>query len=168
MSTLGDSLWQQYGGDVPADPRSVAHDAIQRYGSGRAAARALGVDEKTIRRWKTGQTHHSDNVDRLAREARRANVDTHGASAEVRMRLAGRDRRLNFGTGAGGKRGLKAGAGDRIANAYVRGDKEGMAKALVGGVQDPFYAKALKRAYDAEGTGAESPEDSTQPGVFLR
>lgn len=171
MTALGDELWRQYGGDVPADPRSVARDAIQRHGSGRAAARALGVDEKTIRRWKAGETRHSDNVDRFAREARQAKAETHSGHVDLTFRHAKRDRKLSFGTGAGGKRGLKPHALDAMKDAYVRGDKEGMASAFVKGVDDPWYRRMFARAEAADGEGmpgAEPGEDSDAVGVFLR
>lgn len=168
VSTLGDSLWQQFGGDVPAVPQAVARDAIQLYGSGRAAARALGVDEKTIRRWKNGETSHSDNVDRLAREARKSRAGDHRGPVEVKFKHANRDRNLTFGAGQGG-RGLKGGADADIAQAYIDGDREGMAQALIRNVTDPWYKKQLGLAYVAElgGTPGDAGEKSDAVGMFL-
>jgi hypothetical protein len=167
MSALGDSLWKQLGGDVPADPRSVARDAIQRHGSGRAAARALGVDEKTIRRWKAGITKHSDNVDRFAADARARKASQHGGEVQVNLRHAKRDRKLRFAEGAGLK-GLTPGTTDAVRDAYVRGDKEGMARELIDGLPSGFYKETIRDAYDAElaGQPGDAGEVSGAVGVL--
>lgn len=166
MSSLGDFLFREYGGNVPSDPRAVAFDAIQRYGSGRAAARELGVDEKTIRRWKTGETRGSEHVERYAQEARRSYAETRQGPVKVQFRYAGRTRNLQFG--GSGKR-MKSGAEAAVAEAYVRGDQEGMAKAFIGGVDDSWYRRMMAQAYAAEMEGApgEAGEDSGSVGVFV-
>jgi hypothetical protein len=168
VSTLGDKLWRDYGGDVPTDPQVVARDAIQRYGSGRAAARALGVDEAQIRRWRDGKVHNSPNVARIAQEARRSNADGRQGPIDLTIRHAKRTRRLEFGAGQG-KRGLKPGAEQRIADAYVRGDRKAMADAFVAGVADPWYSRQFKAWLKAEeaGISGDAGEDSGAVGVFI-
>jgi flagellar biosynthesis/type III secretory pathway protein FliH len=165
MSALGDHLFNQYGGDVPSDPQSVAREAIQRYGSGRAAARAMGIDEKTIRRWKNGETRQSERAERFAKDERRAYADRKQGPVEIKFKYAKRERALKFGDGA--KQGLKSGAEQRIAEAYVRGDKEAMAKAFVDGVSDAQYRKMFTRAYEAGLDVSEAGEDSDLPGAFV-
>lgn len=168
MTTLGDRLYAQFGGDVPSTPQQLAQDAIRRYGSGRAAARELGVDEKTIRRWKNGETRHSENVDRWAREARRGQAERHrGDPIEVKFRFAGRERTLRVGGGERQK--LAPGAEKRIEDAYVAGDREAMASEFVGGVADPFYRGKLREAYRYDLAGVETVdagEGSSSPAVF--
>src|SRR5688572_394384 len=117
MSSLGDHLWKQVGGDVPSDPRSVAREAIQQYGSGRAAARELGVDEKTIRRWKAGETMRSEHVVKFATEARKGYADARTGPIQVSFKYAKRERDLKFGPG--GKQALQPGAVEAIEAAYV-------------------------------------------------
>jgi hypothetical protein len=170
MSTLGDRLWAQYGGDaIPTTPQQWARDAIQRYGSGRAAGRALGVDEKTIRRWKNGETRHSDNVERLAEHAREEKAASRQGPLEVKFRYAGRDRDLKVGGGE--RQRLTAGAQARIDRAYARGDKEAMASAFVQGVTDPFYRRKLREAHGLDLAGAAGEGDagvgSSSPAVFV-
>lgn len=167
MSMLGDSLWSQYGGNLPANPQQVAQQAIARYGSGRAAARALGVDEAQIRRWKAGNVRNSPNVARIVREARRSAVENLSGPVVVKFKFAGRDRNLAMGEGQG-HRGLTDGTDDRIAEAFIDGDRERMAKALVDGVSDPFYRKQLSLAYVAELMGApgDAGEKSDAVGAF--
>lgn len=166
MTTLGDDMFGQYGGRVPSDPQSVARDAIQRYGSGRAAARAMGIDEKTIRRWKNGETAKSEHVEKYAQEARRSYADRKEGPIVIKFRYAKRTRDLKFG--AGGKS-LRAGAEREIREAYIRGDKEGMARAFVGGVDDPWYRRMMRQAYDAEleGETGEAGEDSGAVGAYV-
>lgn len=165
MSSLGDYLHKQYGGDVPINPEQVAREAIQRWGSGRAAARELGVDEKTIRRWKSGETMRSEHADRYSRQAREQLAERKPGAVEVTFKYSGRTRTLKFGEG--GKR-LRAGAAEAIKSAYVSGDKEGMAKALISGIDDAWYSRELKRAYVAEMQGAPGTagEDSGSTGAF--
>ena len=162
MGRLGEHLYQQFGGDVPATPQEVARAAIGQYGSGRAAGRALGVDEKTIRRWKNGETVRSGNVERIARDTRATKADAHTGPIGVRFKQGNRDRTLTFGNGAGGQRGLKPGAADRVKDAYVAGDKDRMAAEFAMGVDDAWYRMAFLRGLEAEEAGrgvdlADSP-----------
>lgn len=168
MSSLADHLWKQYGGNVPSDPQTVARDAIQRYGSGRAAARELGIDEKTIRRWKNGETRESPHVERYAQEARRSYADRKSGPVQVAFRFAKRNRDLRFQEGAGEK-GLRSGTEDRIAEAYVAGDREGMAQAFIDGLPGNWYGREIRKAYLAEveeGAPGEAGEDSGSVGAF--
>lgn len=167
MSSLGDYLFKRYGGHVPTNPQEVAFDAIQRFGSGRAAARELGVDEKTIRRWKSGQTQQSETVEKYAREVRQSTVEKRTGPVSIEFRHARRDRTLAFREG-GGERGLKAGTEAAIAQAYVSGDREGMARAFLDGLPRNWYGRELRRAYVAELEGApgEAGEDSDAVGLF--
>lgn len=165
MSTLADSFWAQFGGDG-GDPQSVARAAIERYGSGRAAGRALGVDEKTIRRWKNGETARSEHVNRIAREARQQNADRATGPVEVKFRYAKRDRAVKFGDG--GRQKLRPGTTDRMKDAYVRGDREGMAKAFIDGVDDGWYRRQFRTAMEAEEEGIMGDgEDTSSPGSFV-
>lgn len=167
MSALGDSLWRQFGGDVPATPQNVARDAIQRYGSGRAAGRALGVDEKTIRRWKSGETRSSDNVTRLAQEARKGKADSRTGPIDVAFKHARRERKASFG--AGGRQSLTPGTEGRMRDAYVAGDRERMAAEFAAGVRDHFYGPLIREAYlyDLAGMEGDAGETSDAVAVLL-
>lgn len=173
MSGLGDKLWRDYGGDnVPRDAQTLARDAIQRYGSGRAAGRALGVDEAQIRRWRDGKVANSPNVERMVRDMREQMATARsGDPIDLKFRHARRTRNLTFGeAGAAGKRGLRPGTEAAIAAAFARGDRRGMASAFIGGVQDAWYRKQLKLATEADDLGRSGDgvgEDSDAVGVVI-
>lgn len=167
MSTLGDRLFAQFGGDVPADPQAVAQRLVQQHGSGRAAARYIGRDEKTIRRWLKGETRHSDRVEEFAKDARAEKVENHTGPVELKFRYAKRDRDLKFGPGQGSRQ-LMPGTVPTIKEAYIKGDKEAMAEAFINGIDDPFYQSRIEQAHEAELVGAPGTagEDSGQVGVI--
>ena len=159
--SLGDELWRQFGGDVPATAEQVARDAIQRYGSGRAAARALGVDEAQIRRWRDGKVKHSPNVHRIAQEARRTAAEgREGQPVAIRFRHAARSRTATFRPSQ-----LVPGTEARVRDAYVRGDRDGMKDAFLAGVRDPWYRRNF-REWDRAAQPAPNDDDSDSPGVF--
>jgi hypothetical protein len=167
--SLSRQVFEAFGGQPVADLQAFAREEIQRHGSGRAAARALGVDEKTVRRWKNGETRASERFDQATRQARAENAQRVGSSVSVEFRYAKRTRPLTFEEGKGVK-GLKPGTVDKMKDAYVRGDADGMAQAFVRGVTDGWYGDEMRRAYAVE-TGEEGEdktpgEDSDAVGSF--
>lgn len=161
MTALGDHLWKQFGGDVPATLQGMAQAARDQYGSNRAAARGLGVDERTVRRWLSGEVQTSRQADRVAGELRSARADRHEGPINVRFKFDKRERSLNFGSGG---KALKAGAEKAVREAYEKGDKEGMARAFIKGIDDSWYREQFEDAYgavDAKG------EDSDAVGAFV-
>lgn len=167
MSSLGDRMWKEYGGDPIPNLQAFAVEKIREHGSGRAAARAMGIDEKTVRRWKSGETRGSERFDQAVKEARAANAERKTGPTEVVFKYAKRARALKFEEGRGAK-GLKPGTEARVRDAYVRGDREGMAQAFLGGVQDPWYRRMMWQAYaaDLDGAPGEAGETSDAVGVF--
>jgi hypothetical protein len=174
MTALGDSLWDQYGGgNVPVDPAAFARSAIQRYGSGRAAGRALGVDEAQIRRWRDGKATKPIKLPQAREHARADQAAKHTGPVKVEFRQGGRDRTVEFGPGA--RQDLAPGTKAAIGEAYAKGDREAMAAALVSGIVDErFYGPQLRKAYrierQEEDDGMRGPENrgegSDAPAVF--
>jgi hypothetical protein len=114
-----------------------------RWDSNRAAARAVGVDERTWRRWLTGTTHpRPASQARLDQEALRVRAD----ALQVRFRRVrfdqdmGRDQRRGR---AADTRGLDydPAANDRVAQAARRGDWGAAAAAWWAGIRDQTYAR---------------------------
>lgn len=153
MSKLARILAAQFGGEVPTDLGSAARELRDRFGSGRAVARELGVDEKTVRRWLSGETRSSarqEQVIRTVREqrARGAGVDK---PVTVKLRYDGRDRKVAVTDGSG----LHAGTAQSMREAYARGDQEGLARAFIDGVKDRWYHDRFEEAYEDDLRGEE-------------
>lgn len=119
----------------------VAHE-----GSGRAAARALGVSEATVRRWRKGTVPKAGNMaafDRVARDLRARQI----TNADLRIRTSESD-------GRGGRRERELTAkhlrlGDQAAadvrRAYVDGGADAAARALYKAIPESqrFYRTYL-------------------------
>lgn len=177
MSDLGDILAQRIAaaGTVPTSARQQAEELVQHFGSGRKAAKALGVNESTLRRIRSGKTGmpKSSTAQAIVQTLRTTRVDTERVKAglPVGFKFDGRPRNLNFHerqpAGNPATNTLKPGTVDRMAAAYGRGDTDGIAQAFIDGVDDGWYQDRFEDAHGdmAEGT-AGAGEGSDSVGAF--
>lgn len=125
-----------------------------RYGSGRKAAKATGIPESTLRRVaKTGRAG-SANLDKLDQGVRSGRVSGTLTDANLKIsatdRTSGREREI---TATQLK--LKPGTVERMRAAYVAGDDQGAAKALLDGIGDTWYRGWLTPGSTLSRTGTE-------------
>ncbi len=163
MTSLGDAVERMVTGGRSSEPvslRQSLQDLRDRYGSNRAAARELGVNESVFRRAINGQTASPGGGLRGAveRETRERNVKAGGLrDGDIRLtitdRAPGRGGRVrrDRDIGAANMR-MAPGAGARIQGAYVAGGAEAGARQLLNEVKDPHYGKWLIPE-DWEGSG---------------
>lgn len=154
MSSLGDKLEgilrPAHRGPAPS-VRDLARAAVAEAGSQRAAARAWGVDEKTIRRILKGEVHHPrpstmEKVDAWERPRGTRRIGLNDLTLTVMERRPARR-----AGGGGRERTLRAGnlgitdpaAADRIRQAYVVGGKEAAAAQLLNEITVPHYRTFL-------------------------
>lgn len=155
MTSLGDAVERMVTGgrgtSEPVSLRQALQDLRDRYGSNRAAARELGVNESVFRRAFNGQTASPGGGLRGAvdREARERAVKGGGLrNGDIRItitdRAPGRGGRVrrDRDIGAANMR-MGPGAGGRIQDAYVSGGKEAGARQFIAEVGDPHYQKWL-------------------------
>jgi hypothetical protein len=148
MSDLGDELERIIsrpgGGGVPL--RQKLQDMLAHYGSGRKAAKAMGVNESTFRRMLSGQTRTPtgstvERVDDISRRLGARRITNADISFPVTERVARR------GKASRRPRQLRAGnlgitdpaAAGRIRQAYVEGGKENAARQFLAEVKVPHY-----------------------------
>lgn len=144
MANLARLFRDQYGRFLAVPDGLPERMAIvqARYGSNRAAARAVGVDERTWRRWLSGTTRpRPGSLDMLGQAARQVRSDAirfqfRSMSATQREGPRG-ERSRTFDA-----RGLRwdPSADRRVENALRRGDWSGAAQAFRGGIRDHGYA----------------------------
>lgn len=154
MSDLGKAVERMLTGSAGAPTfgetlRAYVADA----GSGRAAARALGVSASTVRRWLAGgspSAAYADRFDRAARAMRSRTI----TNDQVLIRTRERDSRGRGGTRDRELRaknlGLSEGAAERVRDAYVAGGAEAAAKRLVEETNTRFYRTMLAGSLDPD------------------
>lgn len=165
MSGLGDFLQRQFvesgnGGSF----LDHVNEIIRRRGSVTGAAKELGVDRRTIQRWKSGTIRTPKAVTRnKVEKVVRGSKIRGSAPTESTLRIntteppdkKGRVRHRQL---RGTQLKLRTGTLDAVKQAYVEtGDKEVMAKVFLGGIGDAFYKDFLSK--DVEEGGAEIDEE---------
>lgn len=145
MSELGDRLekWLTGRSGDPYTLRDWARDMVSRHGSGRGAARAIGVPESTLRGWAKGSQPRGARAERansLIRESssRKVQDGDFSMTVDYRKTRQGKSQTLT-------PRNLKwnPGAAERIRSAYVKGGKEAAALQLLKETNDRVYRRML-------------------------
>jgi transcriptional regulator with XRE-family HTH domain len=122
-----------------------------RYGSNRASARAVGVDERTWRRWLSGGTRpraaSADKLAAAAAEVRLAGVVAQFRGVQFQQRMGGRDRQREASARA---LGFDPAANDRITEAARRGDWGTAARIWFSAIRDSAYRQMIDEFADQE------------------
>jgi hypothetical protein len=145
VSALADQLARQINGGNGSirDALSALRDQL---GTVTAAAKAAGIDRRTFQRHMTGKI-------RSAKPGTAERVRLAAKGVSVKWSYDGRERNLSFGGGSHLK--LKPGTPAAIAAAHDRGDREGMAKAFIDGIEDDWYHDALDATYEGDDSSGD-------------
>lgn len=163
MSQQGDAFVRRV---LKADPSPMSFgDSVQylrqREGSGRAAARRLGVSESSLRRWGKGTTPKAATQDKVLRTVRelRSRPSTMG-DAGVMLPVVSQDRKRGRRERdvSGQQLKLQPGTLKRAHDVWVKtGDADAAAAAFVAGIGDPWYraqiGKGINRSQAETGGG---------------
>jgi hypothetical protein len=154
MTDLGDfmdKMLRSGGGGEPPSVREVAQEHLARYGSGRKAAKAWGVNESVFRRLVSGKTQ-SPKASTVGKAFRAEREHSARRITLGDITLPVRERRPSRAKGTDRKtRGLTANklgisdpaAAERIRAAYIAGGKEDAARQLLKEINVPHYRKWL-------------------------
>jgi uncharacterized membrane protein YgcG len=154
MTDLGDfmdKILRPSGGGEPPSVREVAQEHLARYGSGRKAAKAWGVNESVFRRLVSGKTQ-SPKASTVARAYRTEREHSARRITNGDILIPVTERRPSRAKGTDRKtRGLTAAklgitdpaAAERIRSAYIAGGPESAAAALLREINVPHYRKWL-------------------------
>lgn len=135
------------GGGVPL--RQSLQDLRARYGSNRAAAKALGINESIFRRAINGQTQSPGSglrgaVDREARARASEGFTRDRVRLTITDRAPGRGGRVRRDREIGPQNmKLAPGAEGKIRDAYVAGGAGAAARAFIASVGDAHYRQWL-------------------------
>lgn len=126
---------------------------VAQEGSGRAAARRLGVAESTVRRWRHGGKPKQANLSAFEQVTRQLRAKAF-TNADIKLHTREESDRANLGRPrereiSARQLGMDAGAAARIRDAYVSGGAEAAAAAFRDEVKVPFY-RAYLRDPDAD------------------
>lgn len=129
--------------------RDMVHERAARGVSRRSLAKQTGIPESTLRRWEKGARPASRNAETRYGQLLAAHRHLVAVPAMLdRWRNHNMIFQLSDVKGQHGrsgrtvtadKMGLTPGTGDRIVEAFLRGDDQGAAHALQAGVTDHFY-----------------------------
>lgn len=119
----------------------------QRHGSGRAAARAIGVSEGTLRRWAAGTNPKPDSQRKVIESARASRMrPTTMGDAGVLVKVIRSERRRTRGEDAVSGRQLQLQSGTLAAMKQTwitTGDSDQVLKIFLGGIGDEWYRREL-------------------------
>lgn len=156
--SMKDAVGKAFGDDGKKSFQQTVAEVRAQHPSNRATARALGVDEKTVRRWLKGETvaPKGPNNERVRTSAREARVQARqlrpkDVVVKVKDRQDGRERTLN-----GEKLKVSQATVDRMGTAYARGDDAEAGRIFLAGVGDDFYHDWLN--YDVDGSRFEGSD----------
>lgn len=128
------------------------------------ASKEMGVDRRTIQRWRSGKIRNPkpptvSKVERARRGAQiRANAPSESTLTIRTTEPPDKKGRVRHRELRGTQLKLRAGTLDATKQAYVEtGDKEVMAKTFLGGIGDAFYKDFLSKG--VEDGGAEIDEE---------
>ena len=139
ISPLGKAIERTYGGSRVGLDALMAEIQAQA-GSGRKAAKLVGVGETTWRRWRSGNTTpkpaNLTKVTSAVRGVRAASrpLSAGGLRLKTRDRHDGRERTIR-----GGQLGLSDSDIMRIEEAYIADGPDAAAEAFVDAIDDEFY-----------------------------
>lgn len=170
MSEQGDAFVRRV---LKADPSPMTFgDAVlylrQREGSGRAAARRLGVSESSLRRWGKGTTPKASTRQKVLETARRLRSRPSAmGDAGVMLPVISQDRKRGSRERdvSGQQLKLRPGTLAKAHETWLRtGDADKAAGVFVRGIGDPWYraqlAKGLNKS-QAETGGGSSGSSAT-------
>lgn len=153
MSDLGDRIekiltGRDGGAGAPPTLRELAQGLRDHFGSGRRAAKELGVNESTFRRILSGRTKapKAETVgafDQVGRRVGSRGIDLDAIKIPVQTVKAGRRHGQQRELRARNLKITDPKAADRIRSAYVAGGKEAAAKQLIREIKDPHYRNWL-------------------------
>lgn len=154
MSSLADLFRARYAArlSIPADHRAQMGMVQARYGSNRKAARAVGVDERTWRRWLAGSTPRPTTAVRLAQGAqtlRAEGVRFNFQSLQAIQRQRGARDRTRTITALGLN--WDPAANRAVEAALRRGEWGEAARAFLAGIRDWQYQDLFRETFDADG-----------------
>ncbi len=169
MTRLARQLARQLSGGraIPADFRAQLAELKARYGTVTATAKALGMDRRTLQRYETGaiRTPRPATLEHIEQATRQARVDQAAVATNqlvVEWKYDSRTRKLTTTN-----LDLRPGTLESMKRAYVRDDQEGIARAFIDGVGEPWYHQMLDDSYDTDVRGEEaSGEGSDAVGAF--
>lgn len=174
MTDLGDfmdKMLRPSGGGEPPSVREVAREHLARYGSGRKAAKAWGVNESVFRRLVSGKTQ-SPKASTVAKAYRTEREHSARRITLGDIQIPVTERRPSRSKGGAGRhRELTAGklritdpaAAERIRAAYIEGGKEAAARQLLREINEPHYRKWLTPdSMRPTRPGAGGPDDMSE------
>jgi DNA-binding transcriptional regulator YdaS (Cro superfamily) len=169
MSDLGRAVERILTGSTDAPGfRDALREFVAEAGSGRAAARQLGVAESTVRRWRHGGMPRPAARAAFVQAYRRL-AARNITPADIRIRTSERaskgGRREREITGRQLR--LDDAAAGRVRDAYVAGGREAAAKQLVKETPVSFYKTYLGAALGGDGEDYEGNAVVSEYGAAI-
>lgn len=135
------------------------------------AAKDMGVDRRTVQRWRSGKIRTPkaptrSKVERATRGARiRANAPSESTLTIRTTEPPDRKGRVRHRELRGTQLKLRPGTVDATKQAYIdTGDKEVMARTFLGGIGDAFYKDFLSKGVEEGGAEIDEEYKATQIG----
>jgi hypothetical protein len=140
----------------------------ERHGSGRSAARHAGIAETTFRRIMKSGSGRADNVGKLDHAVREGRIA--GTSlTDANLKITATDRSNNRPRTLDAQQlKLRPGTVEKMREAYLRGDDQAAAKALLDGIGDPWYRGWLTPGSTLARTGTEDEAGGGPQGAAER
>lgn len=136
---ISQAIWRAYAREA-VTLRQLMDEVQAVAGSGRKAAKLVGVGETTWRRWRSGDTTPKpENFTKLDWAFRGVRVDNAGPlnPATVKIKTTDKNDPNRHRTVNGNQ--LRLGPLDRVADAYRAGDPERAARAFLGAIRESWY-----------------------------
>jgi hypothetical protein len=157
---LGKVLERGYGGSR-VDLGVLMAEIQSRAGSGRKAAKLVGVGETTWRRWRAGNTTpRPENLGRVKNAVRAVRAAERPLSTLIQLKTKdvhdGRERKIS-----GRQLGLTDADIERVETAYVTQGPDAAAQVFVAAIEDDFYHDYLEDLL----TEGYEPDDESYGGT---
>ena len=169
MSDLGRAVEKLLtGSTAPPGFRDALREFVSEAGSGRRAARQLGVAESTLRRWRDGAAPRPAMRDRFEQAARSMYArDLKAGQVKIRSEERGDRGRRREREITGKNLRLDDAAAGRVRDAYVTGGREAAAKQLVKETPVSFYKTYLAAGLGGEGEDYEGNAVASEYGAAI-
>jgi len=156
--SIGRQVERWLTGEPPGAGQATTHERLVAFeadvGSGRAAARRIGIAESTWRGWKKGASPRGANREKYQRAERDARAAATLDLQKIRVDFVQKERKRPDRARSLDARQLRIAdpaAGQRIRDAYVAGGAAAAGKALIAEIKDPWYAEQLDLADQDQG-----------------
>lgn len=158
-SPLGKLIQEAYGGSEPVELGALMNEIQRQAGSGRKAAKMVGVGETTWRRWKSGNTTpKAVNLFKAQSAVRAVRAANYPLTVE-RLRFKMQDRRENRSrTIRGQQLGLRAMDVAAVQRVYIQDGPDAAAMAMIQVIRDDFYQDYFKGLHLPEEDQPDDPE----------